>query len=115
MPTLRAALFLAQLDHVADVVRRREDVGADDRLADLLDLVGRRQLGRVVQRHDAAVGLEHFVDHRRRGGDQVEVVLALQALLHDLHVQHAEEAAAEAEAHRLGAFRLEAQRGVVEA
>jgi hypothetical protein len=30
-------------------------------------------------------------------------------------VQHAEEAAAEAEAHRLGAFRLEAQRGVVQA
>jgi hypothetical protein len=49
-----------------------------------------------------AVGLEHLVDHGGRGGDQVEVVLALQALLHDLHVQHAEEAAAEAEAHRLG-------------
>ncbi len=42
-------------------------------------------------------------------------LFALQALLHDLHVQHAEEAAAEAEAHRLGAFRLEAQRGVVQA
>ena len=114
MPMLRAALFLAQGDDVADVIRRREDVGEDDRLADFLDLVDRRQLGRVVQRQHGAVGLQHFVDHGRRGGDQVEVVLALQALLHDLHVQHAEEAAAEAEAHRLGAFRLEVQRGVVE-
>src|SRR3546814_12354759 len=51
----------------------------------------------------------------RRGADQVEVVLALQALLHDLHVQHAQEAAAEAEAHRLRALRLEAQRGIVQA
>ncbi len=35
-----------------------------------------------------------------RGGDEVEVELALQALLDDLHVQQAEEAAAEAEAQR---------------
>ena len=111
---LHAALVLAQLDDRADVGLGGEDVGADDRLAHLGDLVHRRQLGRVVQRQHLAVGLQYLVDHRGRGRDQVEVVLALQALLHDLHVQHAQEAAAEAEAHGLGAFRLEAQRGVVE-
>src|SRR5690606_22736774 len=112
---LAAALLLAQGDDVAHVVGRREDVGADDRLAHFLDQVGLGQLGRVVQRHHSAVGLQDFIDDGRRGGDQVEVVLAFQALLHDLHVQHAQEAAAEAEAHGLGAFRLEAQGGVVEA
>ena len=37
------------------------------------------------------------VRHRR---DEVEIELALEPLLHDLHVQQAEEAAAEAEAER---------------
>src|SRR5690606_32111260 len=99
----------------AHVIGRREDVGADDRLADLLDQVALRQLGGVVQRHHAAVGLQDLVHHGRRGADQVEVVLTLQPLLHDLHVEHAQEAAAETEAHRLRAFRLEPQRGIVEA
>jgi hypothetical protein len=35
------------------------------------------------------------------GGDELHVVLALEALLHDVHVQQAQEAAAEAEAQRL--------------
>jgi len=38
------------------------------------------------------------VGHARSGGDQREVELALQALAHDLHVQEAEEPAAEADA-----------------
>ena len=44
----------------------------------------------------------------------VDVVLALEALAHDVHVQQAEEAAAKAEAQRLGHLRLPRQRGVVE-
>ena len=51
---------------------------------------------------------------RRRRGDEVEVELALEPLLDDLHVQQAQEAAAEAEAERDRRFRLEADRGVVE-
>ena len=45
----------------------------------------------------------------------VQVVLALQPLLHDVHVQQAEEADAEAEAQRGGDFRLVVQRRVIEA
>ena len=44
----------------------------------------------------------------RRGRDEREVVLALEPLADDLHVQQAEEAAAEAEAER--ARRLRARR-----
>ena len=51
---------------------------------------------------------------RRHRRHQLEVVLALQALAHDVHVQQAEEAAAEAEAERVGGLRLPAQRRVVE-
>ena len=42
----------------------------------------------------------HLVDDARIGGDDVHVVLAPQPLLDDLHVQQAEEAAAETEAER---------------
>jgi hypothetical protein len=55
------------------------------------------------------------VAHAGRGGDEVELVLALQPLLDDLHVQQAEKAAAEAEAQGDRALRLEEERGVVEA
>ena len=63
---------------------------------------------------DRAVGQRDAVAHAGRGGDQVEVVLALQPLLDDLHVQQAEEAAAEAEAQRHRTFRLEEERRIVE-
>ncbi len=55
------------------------------------------------------------VAHARGGGDQIQFVLALQALLDDLHVQQAEEAAAKAESQGNRAFRLEEEGGIVEA
>ncbi len=42
------------------------------------------------------------------------MILALEAFLHDIHVQEAEEAATEAEAERDGGLRLEDERRVVE-
>ncbi len=56
----------------------------------------------------------HLVDHGRRGGDQIEIVLALQAFLHDLHVQHAEKTAAETETQRLRGLRLVVQGRIVQ-
>ena len=44
---------------------------------------------------------EDAVGDGGRGDEQVEVELALEALADDLHVEEAEEAAAEAEAERL--------------
>ena len=49
-----------------------------------------------------------------RGHEQVEVELALEPLAHDLHVQQAEEAAAEPEAERLTRLRLVMERRVVQ-
>ena len=51
---------------------------------------------------------------RRRGGDEVQVELALEALLDDLHVEQAEEAAAEPEPERDRALRLVGEARVVE-
>ena len=72
------------------------------------------QLGRVVDVELGPVGEEGPVLHARRGGDQREVELALEALADDLHVQQAEEAAAEADAQGVGGLGLEGEAGVVE-
>ena len=56
----------------------------------------------------------HPVGDVRRGDEQVEVELALEPLADDLHVQQAEEAAAEAEAERLRRLRLVEERRVVQ-
>ena len=61
-----------------------------------------------------AVAQQDLVDDGRRRRDQLHVVLALEPLLHDVHVQQAEEAAAEAEAERLRDFGLVVQRRVVQ-
>ena len=110
---LHAAFFYAQADDRTEVVFRHEDVGEDNRLADFRDVVGRGQFARIVNVQRFARGGFDFIDDSRRGGDEVKVVLALQPLLHDFHVQHAEEAAAEAKAQRLRGFRLVKERGVV--
>jgi hypothetical protein len=83
-------------------------------LLDPVDHRRGRHQRRVLDQHLLAVRLEHVVLHAGDGGDQVQVELALEALLHDLHVQQPEEAAAEAEAQRRGRLRLVLQRGVVE-
>ena len=61
-----------------------------------------------------AVAQQDLVDDGRRRRDQIHVVFALEPLLHDVHVQQAEEAAAEAEAQRLRDLGLVVQRRVVE-
>ena len=89
---------LREVHERADVLRRREHRDRDVRLLDRLDLIRRRQRRRVVDDLDPAVGQVGEVFDVRRGGDEVDVVLALEALADDLHVQEAEEAAPEAEA-----------------
>ena len=77
--------------------------------------LGSSQRGRVVDFDHRAVGFVDLVAHAGSGGDEVEIEFALEALLNDLHVEQAEEAAAEAEAEGDGAFGLEEEGGIVEA
>ena len=60
------------------------------------------------------LGERHLEADGRHRREQLEVVLALEPLAHDVHVQQPEEAAAEAEAERVGGLRLPGERGVVE-
>ena len=100
-----------------DELHDRADVavGGDDRdghpgLADLVDRAGVGHVGRGVDLDLAAVGGADVVLDAGRGGQEVEVVLAFEALLDDVHVEQAEEAAAEAGAERDGVLRLVVER-----
>ena len=61
----------------------------------------------------AADGRDFVRDVRRRL-HEVDIGILLQPLLHDFHVQQAEEAAAEAEAERVARFGLEFEAGIVD-
>ena len=112
---LAAALVFDELEDAADVLFVGEDLGDDDGLFDLLDLGGVGPARGIVDLDDAAVGQGDLVAHAGSGGDEVEVVLALEPLLNDLEMEQAEEAAAEAEAERDGGLGLEGEGRVVEA
>ena len=93
-----AAVGRHEFHHRADVAVGADDADVHPGLADLLHLLRRGQFGRAVDEDVFAVRLRHLVLNAGRGGEQIEVVLALEAFLDDLHMEEAEEAAAEAKA-----------------
>jgi len=109
-----APLLLGELVDRGHELRRHEDRRLHVRLVHLLDPIGARQLGRVVDVEHLTGRGEHLVLHARRRHDQRQVELALEALLDDLHVQHAEEPAAKAVAQRQGGLGLVGERRIIE-
>lgn len=108
-----AAVVLAQVHDGADELLGGDDVSGDHRFDDAFDLaVG--EFARVRHAVHGAVLGGHLVGHVRRGGNQVEPEFAAEAFGDDLHVQQAEEAAAEAEPQRDRGLRFVDQGGVVE-
>ena len=93
------AALVRELHDRADVVLGNDHGRLHVRLLDLLELA--RHLRRVVHLHLLTRPRRRAVGDVRRGDEEVEVELALEALADDLHVQEAEEAAAEPEAERL--------------
>ena len=91
-----------------------EDAGRDVGLLHVVDEGHVRHLGGVADHGHLAVGEIRVVLDVGHGGDELEAVLALEALAHDVHVQEAEEAAAEAEAERDRALGLVGERRVVQ-
>ena len=109
-----AAAVLAHGHDVADEVLRRDDGDLDIRFLGVLDRAGVGVVVGVIDLDERAVGLIDVVDDARERRHEVEIELALEPLLNDLHVQHPEKAAAEAETQRHGRLRLEGERGIVE-
>ena len=115
---INPAPAVAQLHDVADAAGGRDDLRGHDGLADALDLAHVRQLGGVGDLDDLALAaLADAVDlvgHRGRGLHDADPAFAFEPLLDDVHVQHAQEAAAEAAAQGLGVGGLVVVAGVVD-
>ena len=62
-----------------------------------------------------AARIDDFKYDRRRSCNKLQVIFAFKAFLHDLHVQHAEEATTKAKSQCGGRFRLEMQCRIVQA
>ena len=106
------AALVRELHDRADVVLGDDHRRLHVRLLDLLELA--RHLRRVVHLDLLTCARRRAVGDVRRGDEEVEVELALEALADDLHVQEAEEAAAEPEAERLRRLGLVRERAVVQ-
>ena len=98
----------------AGVLARQEQGDGEEGLLDEVDLGRRRHLGGVVHVDGRPVGQVGDVLDARGGGDERQVELPLQALADDLHVQEAEEPAAETEAESPRRLRLVGDAGVVQ-
>ena len=67
-----------------------------------------------MQHQGFAIGQFDLVDHRWRGGDEIEIEFSGETLLDDLEVQKPQEPAAEAKAQRCRGFHFEREAGIVE-
>src|SRR5437899_2883148 len=113
-PPVHAAPLLAELHDRADVLCRGQDPRLDVRLLDVVHFGAVRHQARVFDRLHRAASSMNVVSHVRDRADQVEVELPFEPLAHDLHVQQAEEPAAEPEAQGHRRLRLVVQRSIVE-
>ncbi len=112
---LSAPALLAQGENGAHVLLRGDDDRPDERLLDGVDPPSVGNHRRVVDGDRLAVRQMNAIDDCRRRGDEREAKLALEPLLDDLHVEKAQEPAPETEPQGQRAFRLVAERGVVQA
>ena len=97
---LHATLLNTQCNDVAQELLWQQHVTLCNRLAQFVDIVQRRQLGRAIDVDHFFRGGFYLIHNGRCGGDQIQIVFTFQTLLNDLHVQQAEEATAETEAQR---------------
>ena len=84
---LRPAFFFEQRQDASQILFASDHGGINDGLFDLLDLGRIRELGRVINLEHLVSSGSNAVAHAGSGGDEVDVELAFQALLHDFQMQ----------------------------
>ena len=109
-----AALVHTQLDDRSNKVGLGDNLGMDIGLVHLGNIVRLWHARRIVDILLLAIGQAHLILHIGYRGDNIHVEFPLQAFLHNLHVQQAQETAAEPEAQCQRALGLEGERGIVE-
>ena len=98
--------ILAHIHNGAHKLAGNINIAVRKRLLAVVNQGRIRVIGGIVDLHHGAVGHVDLVDHRGHGGNQIQVVLSLQALLNDLQMQEAQKATAKAKAQGAGRLRL---------
>ena len=111
---LLATAFGAQLQDRAEILVGHHDRGLDPGLVDGGDARHVGIVGRVVEVDLLPVRERDVIDDRRCRRDDLQVELAFEPLLDDLHMKQPQKAAAETHAQRGGAFGLEFEAGIVQ-
>ena len=104
-----AAFAQAEGHDVADEVGAGDDRSTDIRFFDVIDFHRVGHSRGVVHFEQRVVLIVNVVAHVRHRGDHIHVELSVQSFLHDLHVQQAQESAAETEAQCHRRFGLEGE------
>ena len=111
---LDTATVLAKLQNVPEVFVRYKDRRLDARLFQVVHIGEVGHIGRVVQLLHRAVFHVNVVNNARRGGDEFNVILALDPVADHLKVQKPEEPTAKAKAQRRRCFHLVAEARIIE-
>ena len=109
-----APAILTHGHDIAHILVGGDDIHLDIRLLRPLNNRGIWVVVGVIHCHHVAVGFIDMVDNGGQGRDQIQIEFPFQPLLNDLHMEHSQKAAAEAEAQRGRGFRLKAQGRIVE-
>src|ERR1019366_2621415 len=100
-----------QLHNSADVARGRKNRDIHHWLLDLLDLAKRGHIRWIIDFYKLAPRFGDMIFYAWSSCQNIQIVLALQPFLHDLHVQQAEKSTTEAKTSRLLSFPLINKRG----
>ena len=109
-----SAAFLTERHNIADELARCNNTDLHIGLMRFSNHCRIRIVVRIVDIYNRAVCLHNFIDDGRERRNQVEIKLPFQALLNNLHMQHPQEAAAEAEPERCGTLGLKGQRRIIQ-
>ncbi len=86
----------------------------DPGLLDEIDIDRIRHVGRIVELLHRAIIHMQAVNHRRRGGDEINAEFAVDALAHDLQMQQPQEAATKTKTERGRGFHFIGKARIVE-
>ena len=109
-----APFFLGQFHHRSHVILRHDNGSCHVRLRYLRDYRRIREGRGIVHQFDIPVGLVDLVHYVGGRGDQVQLVFPFQPLLDYIHVEQAQETAAEPEAQSGRGLRLKEQGRIVQ-
>src|SRR5262249_44979985 len=103
-----------ELEDYSDIGHRNMERKLEKGLLNPSDRTRFGKLGRVLNFDHGVVVAHHAVHDAWCGGYEIQSVLALQTLLHDVHVEQAQKPAAETKTKRFRGVRLEHERAIVQ-